>query len=166
MNTDELVSALIQAEIRVLKIQTKLHQWASDDPHRRFGDLFNLVVDPAFLLVAWIGCGATRVPARPGWTGAPPGPSRTGKGSKTTQWHARYGGPGMMIYWHVERKSACVYSQLKTCSSSEVAAMMEGLIRHTADVDSQITANYTDTTGPRSSGSRSPTCSATGCCPG
>jgi TnpA family transposase len=64
-----------------------------------------------------------------------------------TEWHARYGGPGVMIYWHVERKSVCVYSQLRKCSSSEVAAMMEGLIRHAADVDSQITANYTDTHG-------------------
>ena len=53
MNTDELESALMRAEIRVLKIQTKLHQWARDDPHRRFDDLFNLVADPAFLLVAW-----------------------------------------------------------------------------------------------------------------
>jgi RNA-directed DNA polymerase len=53
VNTDELESALFRAELRVLKIQTKLHQWARDDPHRRFGDLFNLVVDPAFLLVAW-----------------------------------------------------------------------------------------------------------------
>jgi TnpA family transposase len=26
-----------------------------------------------------------------------------------TEWHARYGGPGVMIYWHVERKSVCVY---------------------------------------------------------
>src|SRR5206468_4150985 len=41
------------AELRVLKIQTKLHGWARDDPHRRFDDLFNLVADPAFLLVAW-----------------------------------------------------------------------------------------------------------------
>ena len=64
-----------------------------------------------------------------------------------TEWHARYGGPGVMIYWHVERKSVCVYSQLKKCSSSEVAAMMEGLIRHSADLDSSITANYTDTHG-------------------
>jgi RNA-directed DNA polymerase len=53
VNTDELESALMRAEIRVLKIQTKLHQWARDDPHRRFCDLFNLVADPAFLLVAW-----------------------------------------------------------------------------------------------------------------
>ena len=38
---------------RVLKIQTKLHRWAGDDPGRRFDDLFNLVVDPALLVVAW-----------------------------------------------------------------------------------------------------------------
>src|SRR5450756_616548 len=53
VNTDDLDYALFEAEIRVLKIQTKLHQWAGDDPHRRFDDLFNLVADPAFLLVAW-----------------------------------------------------------------------------------------------------------------
>lgn len=53
MNTDELEHALYEAERRVLKIQAKLHQWARDDPHRRFDDLFNLVADPAFLLVAW-----------------------------------------------------------------------------------------------------------------
>src|SRR3954467_5146519 len=53
VNTDELESALFRAELRVLKIQTKLHRWASDDPHRRFDDLFNLVTDPAFLMVAW-----------------------------------------------------------------------------------------------------------------
>jgi len=53
VNTDELEHALYEAERRVLKIQTKLHRWAGDDPHRRFGDLFNLVADPAFLLVAW-----------------------------------------------------------------------------------------------------------------
>ena len=40
-----------------------------------------------------------------------------------TQYHLRYGGRGVMIYWHVEKNSTCIYSQLKTCSSSEVAAM-------------------------------------------
>jgi hypothetical protein len=45
--------ALYRAERRVLEIQTKLHRWAIEDPHRRFDDLFNLVTDPAFLLVAW-----------------------------------------------------------------------------------------------------------------
>jgi hypothetical protein len=34
-----------------------------------------------------------------------------------TEWHARYDGPGVMIYWHVERKSVCIYSQLKACSA-------------------------------------------------
>ena len=53
VNTDELEYAFVKAERRVLEIQTKLHRWAGDDPHRRFDDLFNLVADPAFLLVAW-----------------------------------------------------------------------------------------------------------------
>ncbi len=44
-----------------------------------------------------------------------------------TEWHARYGGRGVMIYWHVDRKSTCIYSQLKRCSSSEAAAMIEGV---------------------------------------
>ena len=38
-----------------------------------------------------------------------------------TEWHIRYRGPGVMIYWHVERKALCICSQLETCSSSEVA---------------------------------------------
>jgi RNA-directed DNA polymerase len=49
----ELEYAFYQAERRVLEIQAKLHRWARDDPDRRFDDLFNLVCDPAFLLVAW-----------------------------------------------------------------------------------------------------------------
>jgi RNA-directed DNA polymerase len=53
VNTDEPEYATIVAERRVLEIQAKLHRWARDDPHRRFDDLFNLVADPAFLLVAW-----------------------------------------------------------------------------------------------------------------
>jgi RNA-directed DNA polymerase len=53
VNTDELEHALYEAERRVPKIQTKLHRWARDDPHRRFDDLFNLVADSGFLLVAW-----------------------------------------------------------------------------------------------------------------
>src|SRR5574341_1267813 len=53
VNTGELTAALYGARRRVLEIQTKLHRWATDDPDRRFDDLFNLVTDPAFLLVAW-----------------------------------------------------------------------------------------------------------------
>ena len=41
------------AELRVLAMQTKLHQWAMADPGRCFDDLFNLAYDPAFLVVAW-----------------------------------------------------------------------------------------------------------------
>ena len=62
-----------------------------------------------------------------------------------TEFHARYGGYGVMIYWHVERGRLCVYSQLKSCSSSEVAAMIEGLLRY--GTDAEIEANYTDTHG-------------------
>jgi len=51
-----------------------------------------------------------------------------------TEWHVRYGGRGVMIYWHVEHKSTCIYSQLKTCSSSEVAAMIEGVLRHCTEI--------------------------------
>ncbi|MEO9118899.1 MAG: reverse transcriptase domain-containing protein, partial [Solirubrobacteraceae bacterium] len=34
-------------------MQTKLHRWAGEDSSRRFGDLFNLIYDPAFLVDAW-----------------------------------------------------------------------------------------------------------------
>jgi len=62
-----------------------------------------------------------------------------------TEWHARYRGPGVMVYWHVEKNSACVYSQLKTCSAPEAAAMLEGLLHH--GTDAQLDRNYTDTHG-------------------
>jgi RNA-directed DNA polymerase len=41
-----------EATARVLKIQAKLHRWASNDRRHRFDDLFNLVCDPAVLVVA------------------------------------------------------------------------------------------------------------------
>jgi len=53
VNTDAPWPDLGEAEWRVLKIQDKLHQWATGDRCRRFDDLFNLVADPAFLVVAW-----------------------------------------------------------------------------------------------------------------
>ena len=37
---------------RVSGMQAKLHHWAAADPGRRFGDLFNLVHDPATLKTA------------------------------------------------------------------------------------------------------------------
>ena len=53
MNTDALWPGLNEAAARVLEIQTKLHRWAKDAPNRRFDDLYNLVYDPAVLVVAW-----------------------------------------------------------------------------------------------------------------
>ncbi|MCA1681727.1 MAG: group II intron reverse transcriptase/maturase [Actinobacteria bacterium] len=41
------------AYFTVRRMQTKLHRWAGEDGSRRFGDLFNLVYDPAFLVHAW-----------------------------------------------------------------------------------------------------------------
>ena len=41
------------ASVMVRRMQVKLHRWAAGDPGRRFGDLFNLVYDPAFLAAAW-----------------------------------------------------------------------------------------------------------------
>jgi RNA-directed DNA polymerase len=53
VNTDDPWPDADTAWSRVLKIQTKLHQWATDDPDRRFDDLYNLVYDPAVLIDAW-----------------------------------------------------------------------------------------------------------------
>ena len=43
----------VLAGVTVRSMQIKLHRWAGEDSSRRFGDLFNLVYDPAFLVVAW-----------------------------------------------------------------------------------------------------------------
>jgi len=63
----------------------------------------------------------------------------------TTQWHVRYGGRGIMIYWHVERNSLCIHSQLKSPSSSEVASMIEGVIHHCTEVE--VDRQYVDSHG-------------------
>ena len=62
-----------------------------------------------------------------------------------TEWHIRYRGPGIMVYWHVEKKSLCIYSQIKRCSSSEVAAMIEGVLRHATDMN--VEKDYVDSHG-------------------
>jgi TnpA family transposase len=67
-----------------------------------------------------------------------------------TEYHVRYRGPGVMVYWHVERRRACIYSQLKSCSSSEVAAMIEGVLRHCTSAE--IERNYVDSAGQSSVG--------------
>lgn len=50
-----------------------------------------------------------------------------------------------MIYWHVEKHSTCIYSQLKSCASSEVASMIEGVLRHCTEMS--VEKNYVDTHG-------------------
>lgn len=41
------------AGVAVRRMQVKLHGWAREDPSRQFGDLFNLVYHPAFLVDAF-----------------------------------------------------------------------------------------------------------------
>ncbi|GAB3976902.1 hypothetical protein GCM10029978_065090 [Actinoallomurus acanthiterrae] len=62
-----------------------------------------------------------------------------------TEWHQRYGGPGIMVYWHVERRSVCIYSQVTSTTASEVVSMIERLLRHLTDTD--VDHQYTDTHG-------------------
>jgi TnpA family transposase len=62
-----------------------------------------------------------------------------------TEWHIRYRGPGNMVYWSVEKNSVCIYSQLKSCSSSAVAAMLEGLLRHCTTME--VERNLVDSHG-------------------
>jgi len=47
-----------------------------------------------------------------------------------TEWHQRGRGRGVMIDWHVDAKATCIHSQLKQVASSEVAAMIEGVLHH------------------------------------
>lgn len=64
-----------------------------------------------------------------------------------SEWRTRHKdrGYGVMIYWHVETNAVCIYSQLKNFSSSEVAAMIEGLIRH--DTEMRVEKNFVDSHG-------------------
>ena len=62
-----------------------------------------------------------------------------------TEWHTRFKQRGVMVYWHVEKKSVCIYSQLKRCSSSEVASMIKGVLRHCTQMS--VDKSYVDTHG-------------------
>lgn len=66
------------------------------------------------------------------------------------EWHARYGGRGVMIYWHVDKKGLCIHSKIKTCSSSEVGAMLHGILHHDTEMD--INQISVDTHGQSSIG--------------
>lgn len=62
-----------------------------------------------------------------------------------TEWHARYRGRGVMIYWHVAKRATCIYSQLKKCSSSEVSSMIEGVLHHCTDM--KVERHFVDSHG-------------------
>ena len=62
-----------------------------------------------------------------------------------TEWHARYGGRGVLVYWHVERGTMAIHSQVLNCSASEVAAMIEGVMRHGTSMN--VDGNYVDSHG-------------------
>lgn len=62
-----------------------------------------------------------------------------------SRWHPRYHSKGVMVYWHVDTNSICIYSQLKSCAASEVSSMIEGILRH--DTDKAVDKNYVDTHG-------------------
>ncbi len=62
-----------------------------------------------------------------------------------TEWSPRHHNSGVMIYWHVNDQYICVYSQLKSCTSSEVAAMLQGIIDQ--DTDMEIESQYVDSHG-------------------
>jgi len=62
-----------------------------------------------------------------------------------TEWNPHYRSSGVMIYWHVDKKSLCIYSKRKTCSSSEVAAMIEGVLRH--ETEMTVEKNFVDSHG-------------------
>lgn len=61
------------------------------------------------------------------------------------EWHGRYKGHGIMVYWHVDTNALCIYSQSKTCTSSEVGAMIKGVLEHNTHMD--LNAAYVDTHG-------------------
>ncbi|MCA1697930.1 MAG: Tn3 family transposase, partial [Actinobacteria bacterium] len=62
-----------------------------------------------------------------------------------TEWHARYGGRGVLVYWHVEEGTMAIHSQVLNCSASEVAAMIEGVMRHGTSMN--VDGNYVDSHG-------------------
>jgi RNA-directed DNA polymerase len=56
---------------KVRRMQDKLHRWARENPSRRFGDLYNLVYDPAFLVDAFervAGNQGAKTSGVDGWT--------------------------------------------------------------------------------------------------
>ncbi|MBF0398926.1 MAG: Tn3 family transposase, partial [Desulfobacterales bacterium] len=61
------------------------------------------------------------------------------------EWNPHYQKKAIMAYWHVDKNSTCIFSQLKTPLSSEVATMIKGLILH--DTEMRIDKNFVDSHG-------------------
>ena len=53
LNSGAALESPLGQRQRVSEMQAKLHRWAAADSGRRFDDLFNLVHDPATLIVAF-----------------------------------------------------------------------------------------------------------------
>ncbi|MEV7471918.1 transposase [Streptomyces kronopolitis] len=62
-----------------------------------------------------------------------------------TEWRSRYGGRGVLVYWHIEKGSMAIHRQLLNCTASEVAAAIEGVMRHATTM--QAEGNYVDSHG-------------------
>ena len=71
-----------RAHFTVRRMQIKLHRWAGAESSRRFGDLFNLVHDPAFLRDAWERVAANVGARTPGIDRATVARSKPGSGSR------------------------------------------------------------------------------------
>src|SRR5512139_1370818 len=69
LNGDAPVESAVGPYRRVVEVQAKLHRWAVADPGRRFDDLFNLVHDPATLLMAFVRVAGNRGARTPGVDG-------------------------------------------------------------------------------------------------
>ncbi|MGB0906056.1 MAG: Tn3 family transposase [Maricaulaceae bacterium] len=59
--------------------------------------------------------------------------------------HLRYGDSGLMIYWHVENGSVCLYSQAKKVSTPEPASMITGFLNHASNM--KISRQFVDSHG-------------------
>ena len=133
-----------------------LKRVAAGSPDVSYDELLHIrrrYIDPASLKAACAQVANATLAIRDPDVWGTPGTTCAGDSTKfgawdrnlMTEWHARYGGRGVMIYWHVERQATCIYSQLKRCSSSEVATMIEGVLRHCTDME--IQRQYVDSHG-------------------
>ncbi len=65
-------------------------------------------------------------------------------------WHGRYRSHGVMVYTHIDTKSAPIYMQITRPGDSEVGFMLTGCLRHDTEMD--MNEIYTDTHGQSSIG--------------